>query len=194
MHLKSVSLVCALAMLGACAFEPENSADVSAAGEGRVTGVNPPLKIEGLGEGLGNSSVSSTELATLDTSPLNVESVTPGSEQEFVVNVGDRVYFGYDSSDLTSEAQATLRLQADWLTLYPTKNIEIEGHADERGTREYNLALGDRRSNSVRDFLVSLGVSTDRIQTISYGKERPAVLGSGDAIWALNRRGVTRIR
>lgn len=117
----------------------------------------------------------------------------PGTLQDFVVNVGDRVFFGYDRFDLSSEAQMTLERQANWLKLYSNLNLTVEGHADERGTREYNLALGERRANSVKSYLIALGISPTRITTISYGKERPAVLGSNDSSWAQNRRSVTVI-
>lgn len=115
----------------------------------------------------------------------------PGTQQDLVVNVGDRVFFGYDRYDLTPEAQRTLEMQAQWLQQYPSVTITVEGHADERGTREYNLALGERRANSVKSYLVALGVSPSRVTVISYGKERPAVLGSNPAAWSQNRRGVT---
>ncbi len=119
--------------------------------------------------------------------------VQPGTQQDLVVNVGDRIFFGYDRSDLTSDARSTLERQAQWLSQYQNVNIVIEGHADERGTREYNLALGERRATSVRNYLVALGVSPTRVRTISYGKERPAVMGSNPAAWAQNRRGVTTV-
>jgi len=118
---------------------------------------------------------------------------TPGSAQDFVVNVGDRVFFETDSSDLTSTATATLDKQSQWLNQYPRYSITIEGHADERGTREYNLALGARRANAVKEFLVSLGVSTSRLQTVSYGKERPICTESSEDCYAQNRRGVSTI-
>jgi peptidoglycan-associated lipoprotein len=114
-----------------------------------------------------------------------------GTQEDLTVNVGDRVYFGYDRYDLTSEARAQLDLQAQWLNKYPSTAITIEGHADERGTREYNLALGERRATSVKNYLVALGVTPSRVQTISYGKERPVAVGSGDQSWAQNRRSVT---
>lgn len=119
--------------------------------------------------------------------------VIPGSQEDLTVNVGDRVYFGYDSYSLTPEALQQLQLQSQWLSQYPNLNVTIEGHADERGTREYNLALGDRRAASVRDYLVSIGVPANRIRTISYGKERPEVTGSDPQSWAQNRRSITRI-
>jgi len=116
--------------------------------------------------------------------------VTPGSVADFKQNVGDRVFFGTDRFDLTAEAQAELQKQATWLKTYPQYRFVIEGHCDERGTREYNLALGERRATAVKNYLVALGIDTNRMQTISYGKERPAVLGSDEAAWAQNRRGV----
>ena len=117
--------------------------------------------------------------------------VSPGSAEDFLVNVGDRVFFGYDRFDLTAAARATLERQAQWLREYPNRRIVVEGHADERGTREYNLALGERRANAVKNYLVAVGVSPSRVSTISYGKEQPAVLGATEAAWAQNRRGVT---
>ena len=103
---------------------------------------------------------------------------------------GGRVFFGFDRYDLTAEAQAQLQKQATWLKTYPQYRFVIEGHCDERGTREYNLALGERRATAVKNYLVALGIDVGRMQTISYGKERPAVLGSDEAAWAQNRRGV----
>ncbi|MAR57081.1 MAG: peptidoglycan-associated lipoprotein [Rickettsiales bacterium] len=108
-------------------------------------------------------------------------------------NVGDRVFFAYDSSVLSSAAQSTLQRQSSWLNEYPNVNVAIEGHADERGTREYNLALGERRANAARNYLESLGVNPSRMRVVSYGKERPAVLGSDEQAWAQNRRAVTVI-
>ena len=117
----------------------------------------------------------------------------PGSEEQFVAEVGDRVLFGFDRFDLAPEARATLDRQSQWLTQYPSVRIVIEGHADERGTREYNLALGDRRANAVRNYLVASGIDPTRIDIISFGKERPAIAGSNESAWAQNRRGVTVI-
>ena len=117
----------------------------------------------------------------------------PGSQEDLAVNVGDRVYFGYDRHDLTAEAQSQLQLQAQWLREYPYTTVTIEGHTDERGTREYNLALGERRAISVKNYLVALGIDPSRIATVSYGKERPVALGSNPEAWAQNRRAVTVI-
>jgi len=115
----------------------------------------------------------------------------PGSSDDFIVNVGDRVFFATDKSDLTPEARATLDRQAAWLKKYAAIKITVEGHADERGTREYNLALGERRAVSAKNYLVAAGVKADRVKTVSYGKERPAVLGSNETAWAQNRRSVS---
>jgi peptidoglycan-associated lipoprotein len=115
----------------------------------------------------------------------------PGTQEDLVVNVGDRVFFGFDKSDLSKEAQATLDRQATWLKKYATAKVTLEGHADERGTREYNLALGERRATAAKNYLVAAGIPAARITTISYGKERPAVVGSNEAAWAQNRRAVT---
>ena len=116
---------------------------------------------------------------------------TPGSQQDFVVNVGDRVFFDYDKFDLKPEARAVLDRQAAWMRQFGSVNLTVEGHCDERGTREYNLALGERRANAAKDYLVAKGVPAARLKIISYGKERPAVLGSNEAAWAQNRRSVS---
>jgi peptidoglycan-associated lipoprotein len=116
---------------------------------------------------------------------------TPGSQRDFTQNVGDLVYFSSDSSDLTPEAQQTLTAQARWLQQYPQYTITIEGHADERGTREYNIALGARRAQSVRDFLARNGVNGQRIRTISFGKERPVAVCNDITCWSQNRRAQT---
>ena len=116
---------------------------------------------------------------------------TPGSQDDLAQNVGDRVFFDLDSSTLDSEAQGTLDRQAQWLKQYPSVNVTVEGHCDERGTREYNLALGERRATAAKKYLVGAGVATNRISTISYGKERPAVVGSDESAWGQNRRAVT---
>jgi peptidoglycan-associated lipoprotein len=116
---------------------------------------------------------------------------TPGSAQDFVVNVGDRVFFESDSSDLTPTATATLDRQAQWLSRYPRYAFIIEGHADERGTREYNFALGARRSQTVRDYMASRGLSGSRMRTVSYGKERPVAVCNDISCWSQNRRAVT---
>jgi peptidoglycan-associated lipoprotein len=121
----------------------------------------------------------------------NASAATPGSQQDFVVNVGDRVFFETDSSELTPRSIATLEKQAQWLRAYPRYSFTIEGHADERGTREYNIALGARRAQAVRDYLASRGIQAFRMRTISYGKERPVALCNNISCWSQNRRAVT---
>jgi peptidoglycan-associated lipoprotein len=117
---------------------------------------------------------------------------TPGSQQDFVVNVGDRVFFETDSTELTTQSRATLDKQAQWLTQYSQYGqFTIEGHADERGTREYNIALGARRAQTVRDYLASRGIAGGRMRTISYGKERPVAVCNDISCWSQNRRAVT---
>lgn len=117
----------------------------------------------------------------------------PGSQEDLAANVGDRVYFGYDRADLSPEARATLDRQAAWLKQYGNVTITVEGHCDERGTREYNIALGNRRAQAVKNYLVALGIKAQRVATISYGKERPQVIGASEASWAQNRRGMTTV-
>ncbi len=117
-----------------------------------------------------------------------------GTQEDLATNVGDRVFFGYDRYDISDEARMVLDKQAAWLKQYANLSITIEGHCDERGTREYNLALGERRANAVKNYLVALGVEPSRISTISYGKERPAVVGSDDGSYSQNRRGVTVVQ
>ena len=118
-------------------------------------------------------------------------SATPGSQQDFVVNVGDRVFFDSDQTDLSPQAIATLEKQAQWLQTYNRYSFTIEGHADERGTREYNIALGARRAQSVRTFLASRGIDPSRMRTISYGKERPVAVCNDISCWSQNRRAQT---
>jgi peptidoglycan-associated lipoprotein len=130
----------------------------------------------------GNSMTSST-----------TSSIIPGSAEDLKVNVGDTVHFDYDQYAVTDEGRGILQRQAAWLAKYPSVRLTIEGNCDERGTREYNLALGARRANAVKEYLVSLGVSSGRLDTISYGKERPICTESDESCWAQNRRGVSTI-
>lgn len=133
-----------------------------------------------------NQADPSTQLGPDGKGPI-----TPGSNRDFSVNVGDLVYFSSDSTDLTPEAQTTLQKQAQWLRQYPQYTITIEGHADERGTREYNIALGARRATAVRNFLAQNGVQANRVRTISYGKERPVAVCNDISCWSQNRRAQT---
>jgi peptidoglycan-associated lipoprotein len=118
----------------------------------------------------------------------------PGSEEDLVANVGDRVFYAFNMSALTPDDQATLDRQAAWLAKYPNVQILLAGNCDDRGTEEYNLALGQRRANAARDYLVARGVSGARIQTISYGKDRPTALGDDEQAWAQNRNAITSVR
>ena len=163
MRTKILSLFAASLLLAACETTPTTTA----------------------GSGGGGAAAAPAATAAPRTGPV------PGSQQDLVVNVGDRVFYDFDKSDLKPEARRTLERQAAWLKQYGSAAVTLEGHCDERGTREYNLALGDRRANAARDYLVSLGIPAARIKTISYGKERPAVLGSNEAAWSQNRRSVT---
>ena len=122
---------------------------------------------------------------------VNGSASVPGSAQDFVVNVGDRVFFESDQTDLTPQAMATLDKQVQWLQQYNRYSFTIEGHADERGTREYNIALGARRAQNVRDYLIQHGIAANRMRTISYGKERPVAVCNDISCWSQNRRAVT---
>ena len=132
--------------------------------------------------------------AMMQPPPAVQQGPLPGSIADFQTNVGDKVFFAYDKSDIDDRARGTLQKQAAWLQRWPTVVLIIEGHADERGTREYNLALGARRAQAAKDYLASLGVSGARLETISYGKERPVCVQSDEACWAQNRRGVSTIK
>ena len=156
--------------VAACATKPKDSAESS-----------------GSGSSSSSSDVSSEGTIT-DTTGSGLVS---GSQEDLIVNVGDRVFFGYDSSDLDSDALELLQDQVAWLKQNSDVSVTIEGHCDERGTREYNLALGEKRAQAVKNYLIGLGINPDRVSTISYGKERPAVVGSNDGAWAQNRRSVT---
>ena len=156
--------------VAACATTPKDSADSS-----------------GSGSSSSGSDVSSEGTIT-ETSGSGIVS---GSQEDLIVNVGDRVFFEYDSSDLDSDALELLQDQVAWLKQNSDVSVTIEGHCDERGTREYNLALGEKRAQAVKNYLIGLGINPDRVSTISYGKERPAVVGSNDGAWAQNRRSVT---
>jgi peptidoglycan-associated lipoprotein len=130
-----------------------------------------------------------------DDPQLGSEAVSypPGSQAALEAEAGDLVYFAFDSSVLRPESQAVVRQQATWLQQNATVTVTVAGHTDERGTREYNLALGERRANAVRSYLIGLGIEPNRVRTISYGEERPAVAGSGEQAWAANRRAQTLV-
>ena len=161
--------------LAACESTPQSTGTVQGGGSTAPTA----------SQGTGSSAVTSSELASRTPSGAR-----PGSQEDLVVNVGDRVFFSFDSHQLSAEARATLEKQAQWLKQHPEVNATIEGHTDERGTRDYNLALGERRANAARDYLIALGIDAKRIKTVSYGKERPVDPRSVEDAWAKNRRGV----
>ncbi|MGY8991083.1 MAG: peptidoglycan-associated lipoprotein Pal [Rhodospirillales bacterium] len=162
MRLNILSIFAVVALLTACETAPDGSGSSSGAG--------------------GGSSATSGSGAGEPRS---------GTQEDLVVNVGDRVFFGFNKFKLNGAARGTLDKQAAWLKKFPSITVVVEGHADERGTREYNLALGERRANSAKDYLVTLGVSPSRIKTISYGEERPVALGSSEKSWSQNRRSVS---
>jgi len=134
----------------------------------------------------------STEVAT--GTGAATSGPVPGSQEDLVANVGDRVFYDFDRSTLRADARATLDRQADWLGKYPQVNVQVAGNCDDRGTTEYNLALGQRRANASRDYLVARGVAGSRISTISYGKDRPVALGDNEQAWAQNRNAITSVR
>ena len=174
MHIKILSLTAALLLVAACASEEKEVATSS-------------------GSGASQQKLGSPVSSTSSSGGSSVSAPAAGSAEEFIT-IGDRVYFDFDKAEIRTDGTSTLNSQAVWLKKYPNITIVIEGHADERGTREYNLALGERRANAVKEYLVSRGVAVDRIETVSYGKERPAVLGSNDSAWSQNRRGVSVVR
>lgn len=178
MRFNILGMIAAVALVAACETAPEQTDDSGGAGA------------------TGTSSATATAPTTTGPTKPTIGPVGPtsGSQEDLVVNVGDRVFFDFDKYNLKAEARAVLEKQAAWLNKYRVVTINVEGHCDERGTREYNLALGERRANSVKDYLVALGVSADRIRTISYGKERPVALGSNEDAWRQNRRSVTVVR
>ena len=141
--------------------------------------------------GLFLASCAATNTDQGGDSSSSASSIDSGTQEDLIVNVGDRVFFEFDSSELTVDAQSTLDAQAAWLMQYSDTNITIEGHADERGTREYNLALGDKRAFAVYSYLAQAGIDSNRMEYISWGKERPEVIGSDETAYSQNRRSVT---
>ena len=163
MHARIITLLGALLMLAACSSPPPPP--------------EPPPGPPGPPAGAGIGS----------------RNIVPGSQQDLEASAGDRVFFAFDRSDITPESQQILSRQADWLRRYPNVTVTIEGHCDERGTREYNLALGERRAQAAKNVLVASGIPASRISTISYGKERPTVVGSNEEAWAQNRVAITTV-
>ena len=180
MRLKKIGFVIAgMFLLAAC--ESTSVEEGASSGTGAQSG----------GASSPSSSSSSSASAASAASRAAASAIRDGSPQDFVINVGDRVFFALDKSNIRADQRPQLEKQAAWLKKFPATRISIEGHADERGTREYNLALGERRANSARDFLVALGVDPGRIKTVSFGKERPVALGHDESSWRQNRRAVS---
>jgi peptidoglycan-associated lipoprotein len=172
MNIKVAAAVAALALLSACSSDSGDSANAGGRG--------------------GSSGLESSSLG--GDRAFGRGSQRPGSQEDLVANVGDRVYFDTDSSTVRADQRSVLERHAAWLQQYRRVQVQVEGHADERGTREYNLALGQRRAIAARDILVANGVAGARISTISFGKDRPQALGSNEQSWAQNRRAVTSVR
>ncbi|MGB8275898.1 MAG: peptidoglycan-associated lipoprotein Pal [Alphaproteobacteria bacterium] len=170
MRLKVLSLFAAALLLAACQTTPETSKATEGAG--------------------GAAAKGAAAAPTTGAETGGMPAVAPGTQADLEANVGDRVFFDFDKSDIRSDAKTRLDSWVSWLNTYPQVTVVIEGHCDERGTREYNLALGERRAAAAKNYLVAAGINAGRVQTISYGKERPAVLGSNEAAWAQNRRAV----
>jgi peptidoglycan-associated lipoprotein len=143
---------------------------------------------------LGLQAETAGSVAPGESAVVGADTLVPGSLRDFTDNIGDRIFFAYDRYDLDATAIATLLRQAAWLTQYPAAAILIEGHADERGTREYNLALAARRATVVRDYLTGFGIAPSRLETISYGKERPECFETAEFCWSRNRRSVSALR
>ena len=174
--------MCAVAFLFTACETASNVAGDSASGSSSSSAT---------AAGTAAATAAGTAAGTASSSESSSTTATQMSDAEKLAQVGNTVYFGFDSSELAEEAQATLDRQAAFLNVNPTMVVIIEGHADERGTREYNLALGDRRAVAVRDYLLAKGLNAARVRTVSYGKERPAVSGSNEEAWAKNRRAAT---
>jgi len=179
------SVLTAALLLAACSTTPEDQAEqTSTSTDTQVETQTSDGQTGGDGE---TAQTGEVQQEDLDEGPA------PGTQEDLVVDVGDRVFFDFDTSELTEDAKQTIERLAAWLRENPGTRLTVEGHADERGTREYNLALGSRRASAVKDYLVALGVDPERVQTVSYGEERPAVMGSNEDAWAKNRRAVFKV-
>ena len=186
MFYKIIISIFLAAFVAACSTTPKDTADSSGSGS---SGTSDSVSVSSSDPASGDAGI----LEDLLNTTLGGPNIEPGTAEDLIVNVGNRVYFDYDSAELTSDSQELLQDQAAWLKQHNKASITIEGHCDERGTREYNLALGEKRAQAVKNYLNSLGVDKSSLNTISYGKERPAVVGSNDGAWAQNRRSVTTV-
>ena len=183
------------ALLAACETASEIDAIASGASgsSGTTTASSSASNSTSDGSTTSSSSGASTSSATSSTETSSSSYSYDTDPKTALIKVGDRVLFGYDSSELDDDDRAILNSQSKFLNQNPSLKVTIQGHCDERGTREYNLALGEKRASSVKDYLISLGINSERISVVSYGKERPQVLGSNKAAWSMNRRSVTTI-
>ena len=188
-----ILLAASAALLAACETASEIDAIASgASGSSASTSASSGTSSSSSGgTSSTNSSTSSSSSASSDSGTSSYSYDT--DPKTALIKVGDRVLFGYDSSELDDEDRSILDNQGKFLNQNPSLKVTIEGHCDERGTREYNLALGEKRASAVKDYLISVGINSDRISVVSYGKERPQVLGSNKAAWSMNRRSVTTI-
>jgi peptidoglycan-associated lipoprotein len=157
----------------------------------KTWGIGSKIGFVAMGALLMTACAHQAATTTTTTAPATVNGPPPGSQADFMQNVGDRVFFDYDRYDIKEEGRSVLQRQAAFLKMYAKYTVTVEGHCDERGTREYNLALGSRRASAVKDYLVSLGIDGARLATISYGKERPVCVESSEDCWGKNRRGVS---
>jgi peptidoglycan-associated lipoprotein len=190
MRRELIGSLAALVLVAACQTAPETASDVST--EGGAAGGSATSQPSAVQQALPAAPVTQTMAAPAPPPPAPT-GPAPTSQEYFVIEVGDRVFFSFNEFNLPDRARKTLGRQAEWLRANPSVRVAIEGHADERGTREYNLALAERRANSVLNYLVELGVDPERLSVISFGKEKPAAIGSNETAWALNRRAVTAI-
>ena len=186
-----ILLAAAAALLAACETASEIDAVASGA-SGSTASTSASSGTSSSSSGGSTSTTSSSTSASSDSGTTTSYSYDT-DPQTALIKVGDRVLFGYDSSELDDEDRSILDNQGKFLNQNPSLKVTIEGHCDERGTREYNLALGEKRASAVKDYLISVGINSDRISVVSYGKERPQVLGSNKAAWSMNRRSVTSI-
>ena len=181
MRLKALSAMAALLFVAACATPAEETQEASGSGAATTSS--------------SSSSTTSSASAAQPAAKAMVKPAGPaaGSQEDLVVNVGDRVFFDYDKFNVRPDQRSVLDKQVAWMKANPSVTVVVEGHCDERGTREYNLALGERRASAMKDYLTASGVNPERVKAISYGKERPVALGSNEEAWSQNRRGVTKV-
>ena len=186
------------ALLAAC----ETASEIDAIASGASGSSGTTTESSSASSSTSDGTTTSSSSGSSDSSATSASSSTETGSSSYsydtdpktaLIKVGDRVLFGYDSSELDDDDRAILNNQSKFLNQNPSLKVTIQGHCDERGTREYNLALGEKRASSVKDYLISLGINSERISVVSYGKERPQVLGSNKAAWSMNRRSVTTI-